>query len=226
MQLSLILDELSSMPLFRGFSKDHLLKVFSDAPYSLRRIPKEAVLHMQSEPCGTLDLVVRGKVSLRSMDEHGNTLSVTTLGPRGMLGAGLLFASDNRYPISSTAESTILLLQLPKETVLTLCLLDTNFIMTLLQEVSDRTMALAGRMHAIAYRTIRENLVDFLRHEFESQKSTVIHLPTSKKVLSERFGIQRQSLSRELHKMRREGLLDYDAKQISLKDPLMKLFLR
>lgn len=40
----------------------------------------------------------------------------------------------------------------------------------------------------------------------------------SKKEMAERFGIQRPSLSRELNKMRKDGLLEYDAKTITIKD--------
>lgn len=49
-------------------------------------------------------------------------------------------------------------------------------------------------------------------------KTPVIKLNYSKKDLAERLGIQRSSLSRELNKMRRDGLLEYDAKTITLKN--------
>jgi len=46
----------------------------------------------------------------------------------------------------------------------------------------------------------------------------VIRLHYSKKELAERLGVQRSSLGRELNKMRREGLLEYDARTITLKN--------
>lgn len=48
------------------------------------------------------------------------------------------------------------------------------------------------------------------------QKNMVIKLNISKKDLAERFGVQRTSLSRELNKMRKDGILDFDAKSISI----------
>jgi len=38
--------------------------------------------------------------------------------------------------------------------------------------------------------------------------------------LAERLGIQRSSLSRELNKMRKDGLLEYDARTVTLKEPM------
>ena len=38
----------------------------------------------------------------------------------------------------------------------------------------------------------------------------------TKKDLAEKFGVQRSSLSRELNKMRKEGLIEYDAYSITI----------
>lgn len=40
---------------------------------------------------------------------------------------------------------------------------------------------------------------------------------SSKKELAERFGVQRSSLGREPNKMRRDELIEYDARAITLK---------
>jgi Mn-dependent DtxR family transcriptional regulator len=40
----------------------------------------------------------------------------------------------------------------------------------------------------------------------------------TKKELAEKIGVQRPSLSRELNKMRKDGLLTYDSKQITIMD--------
>ena len=45
-----------------------------------------------------------------------------------------------------------------------------------------------------------------------------INLKTTKKSLAQRFGIERSSLSRELNKMRSDGLVEFDARTITIKD--------
>jgi len=40
----------------------------------------------------------------------------------------------------------------------------------------------------------------------------------SKKALAEKIGIQRSSLSRELNKMRKDGLIDFNSKYITIND--------
>lgn len=66
------------------------------------------------------------------------------------------------------------------------------------------------------YKSIRQCIIDFLIYESYMQKSKTIKLEMTKKDLAEKFGIQRSSLSRELNKMRKEGLIEYDAHSITL----------
>jgi CRP/FNR family transcriptional regulator, dissimilatory nitrate respiration regulator len=65
---------------------------------------------------------------------------------------------------------------------------------------------------------LEECIVDFLSCEYYTQKSMIIKLGISKKELAERLGIQRTSLSRELNKMKREGMISYDSRTITIED--------
>ena len=88
----------------------------------------------------------------------------------------------------------------------------------LLGTISDRMLILADKIRTISHKTIRQQIIAFLTYEYHLQKSPVIRLKYSKKELAERLGVQRSSLGRELNKMRREGLLEYDARTITLKE--------
>jgi CRP-like cAMP-binding protein len=55
-----------------------------------------------------------------------------------------------------------------------------------------------------------------MERECKIQNSNRIQLGITKKALAERIGVQRTSLSRELAKMKADGLIDFDDKTISL----------
>ena len=65
-------------------------------------------------------------------------------------------------------------------------------------------------------KTIRECILNYLAHESKLQNSNQIQLGITKKELADRIGVQRTSLSRELSKMRDEGIIDYDRNSIKL----------
>ena len=60
--------------------------------------------------------------------------------------------------------------------------------------------------------------MSYLDYECKKQNSNIIRLSMTKKALAERIGVQRTSLSRELSKMREDGLIKYDSDSIEIVD--------
>ncbi|NLN06965.1 MAG: winged helix-turn-helix domain-containing protein [Firmicutes bacterium] len=75
------------------------------------------------------------------------------------------------------------------------------------------------RENAGSRKTIREKVLSYLEYESRRQHSRQIILPCTKKELAEKFGVRRTSLSRELARMRTDGLIDYNARSITLLEP-------
>ena len=65
---------------------------------------------------------------------------------------------------------------------------------------------------------IRQKIGDFLREEYKKQKTLIIKVPLSRQEMAEHMGIQRPSLSRELSRMREEGIIKFDKEFIVVKD--------
>lgn len=210
------IDSIADTALFQSIGQDKIGAIIADLPCSVVEYKKGSILHLPGEVCSTLDLILEGIVSLQSIDSDGNSLWVQQLSPGEILGAGFLFAEDNNYPMMSMAQSDSVVFRLSKGAILSLCRHSTEFTLSMLQEVARRTAALTEQLHSIAYQSIRHRLSEFLLGESERQQSRSIMLPASQKQIAEHFGVQRQSLSRELNKMRKEGLLEYKNRTIHL----------
>ena len=104
-----------------------------------------------------------------------------------------------------------------KELILSLCHKSTRFMEGLLHEISDKAIILTEKINAISRKTIRQCIFDFLKQEQYRQGSNVIKLTLTKKELAERLGIPRSSLGRELNKMRKDGIVEYNAWTITSK---------
>ena len=94
--------------------KDH---IFSKKNYVIKTYKKKQVIHMQSELCKTLDIVIRGEVAVQKIDENGNVLTVTVFSPFDILGANLVFAAENKYPMTVSANSDVVIIQVSKDEV-------------------------------------------------------------------------------------------------------------
>lgn len=90
------------------------------------------------------------------------------------------------------------------------------FLRSYLEFVSDHTTILGDRIRHYVQRTIREIVLSYLETERRKQNTDRILLPVSKKALAERIGVSRTSLSRELQKMQKDGLLLFDRGSITI----------
>jgi len=204
--------------LFDSFSKEDLIIILNETSFEINNYRKDQVIHLQSEVCESMGVILKGKVAIQKIDDEGNILTINIFSAPEIIGAHLIFSAHNVYPMTVVADSNVVIMRFKKDLLIRLGRDNPEFMVALLQVISDRTIILADKIRSISYQTIRNQITAFLVYEYHSQKSQVIKLRYSKKELAERFGVQRTSLSRELHKMHCAGLLDYDARTITIKD--------
>lgn len=196
--------------LFRHLTDEEVEKLFCINNYRIGKYAKGSVISFQNEKCSTLDMVLCGSVIVQSINEDGNILTVSEFAKGDIIGLNLLFSQKSYYPMTIIAKSDSTMLHIKKEIILELSMSNKNFLLMLLQYLSDRSVFLTDKIKLISGKSIRQLVLDFLTFEYHIQGSNRIKLTMTKKELAERFGIQRTSLSRELQKMRKEGLIDYD----------------
>lgn len=216
MKINNYIDFLMRISLFSGLKK-YELSTLLDKEALIQNFTEKEIIYLQNEKANTMDIVLEGSIVVQNIDEKGNTLSIVSLGKGDMLGGNLIFSHKNEYPMTLIAKEDTRLLRMKKDAILNLCQIDKTFLVNLLELFSNKALVLTTKIHSLARKTIREKIMDFLIFEINRQGSNKIILSISKKELADRFGIERPSLQRELRKMRDEGLIDYDARSITLK---------
>lgn len=213
-------DTLRANSLFRNLSEPETEWFMQTTDLRINAYAKGATIYLQNEQCDSLDIILQGCVIVQSIDEQGNLLTISEFGAGDLIGVNLLFSQRNFYPMTITAKAKSTILHVKKSTITQLCMMNQGFLIGLLQYLSDRSVFLTDKIKLIAAKTIRQLISKFLAYEYQQQKSPLIKLGVSKKELAERFGIPRTSLSRELQKMRRDGLLEFDRNSILIKEEL------
>ena len=209
---------LETVNLFKCFSANELDKLFQNNLYRIGTYFKDSIVHLQNEKCESLDIILSGTVLVQKIDSDGDLLTICSFSDGEVMGENLLFSHRNFYPMTITAKCDTEILQIKKELMIKLCQENMEFLNGFLQSASDKTLILMGKIKTLALKTIRQCIVELLLYEYHAQKSTTIKLNMTKKELAEKIGVQRPSLSRELNKMRKDGLITYDSKQISITD--------
>ncbi|NLJ57983.1 MAG: Crp/Fnr family transcriptional regulator [Tissierellia bacterium] len=204
--------------LFKCFSEEDFRSNFGKSNSYIKRYTKNSVIYIQNEICNSLDIILQGTVAIQKINSEGKVLTINDFNSGDTIGGNLLFSSHNKYPMTVLAKKDVRILHIKKEIVLKLCQTNECFLLAFLNSLSDKTLLLSDKIKHLTMKTLRQCIIEFLLYEYHTQESTKIKLNTTKKDLAEKMGVQRSSLSRELNKMRKDGLIDYDAKYITIND--------
>lgn len=209
---------LKKIDLFKDLSFKDIDYLFTKDLYEIKNYQKNSVIYFQNEKCTSFDIILKGTILVQGIDSKGNVLTISDFTVGDVLGGNLLFSHKNFYPMTVLAKTDAIILHIKKDLIFKFCQININFLNNFLQSISDKTLILTNKIKALSMKTIRQCIIDFLIYESYSQNSRTVKLEFTKKELAEKFGIQRSSLSRELNKMRRDGLIEYDAHSITIID--------
>ena len=185
----------------------------------LRSYPRGSLVHLEGEACDKLEVILSGQAVVDRIDENGGLLRIAMFEQDALLGGNLLFSCNPHYPMTVTAHVPLQVLEIPRETLFGYLSRHPAFLRFYLQTVSDYTFLLGNKIRHDLHRSIRDSLRNWLRQEALRQQSLSLVLPMSKKELAERLGVQRTSLSRELAKMRQDGLIDFSQTTLTITSP-------
>lgn len=217
MKLKEYYNTLNKISLFKSFSEEDFNLLFKNLNYKLTTYAKDSLVFIEKEKCTTLNIILEGNLRIQRIDSSGNLLVITDFKEGEIVGETLIFGEPNTYPMSviSTTKATVLFI--PKEAVLYLCQ-HNEFLVGFLKLLSGKSITLSSKINHMSLKTIRQRLCEFIIREYEKNKDMKIELTMTKKEWAERMGVQRPSLSRELLRMKEEGLIDYNYKYIFIKD--------
>ncbi|MGI6161736.1 MAG: Crp/Fnr family transcriptional regulator [Christensenellales bacterium] len=202
--------------LLGSFSKQEVHSCLRDGSFRISAYGKNNIIHFSGEACLKLEIILLGHVSVERIDEAGNLMIIAEFYDDEILGGNLLFSKSPYYPMTIIAKQPTVILEIDKERLLALFSDNPVFLRSYLEFVADHTAILGDRIKHYVNKTIRECVIAYLEHERQKQNSKIIRLPITKKAWAERIGVSRTSLSRELAKMKKDGLIRYDAKCIEL----------
>ena len=210
------LELMRQIDLIKSIKPQEIDSYLTEGSCKITQYGKNNIVHFVGEACLKLEVILSGKVVIERIDESGNLMTIAEFFGGDVLGGNLMFSKNPFYPMTVTAKEATLILEINKDRLFSLFSDNHEFLKSYLEYVSDHTVILGDRIKHYVNRTLRESIVSYLNYECKKQNSNIIKLSMTKKALAERIGVQRTSLSRELAKMREDGLIKYDSMTIEL----------
>lgn len=216
--MEIYINLIQEISLFKDMPSEDILDIFTPDLFIIKKYNKNSIIFLKNEECKTCNILLEGNVLIQDVDVNGNVLTLNKFSSGDIFGENLLFSSSNTYPMNVFSYTYSIVLHLKKDLVFELCKRNDTFLENFLISVSNKTIILKDKVKKLSIKSIRECIIGYLLYQYKCQNNMIIKLDRSKKELAEEFGIQRTSFSRELNKMKNDGLIDYDSRSIKIID--------
>lgn len=214
-----IIEQLKKNEFFNCLSNDQISNIISKVKYTVKTYEKDAVIAGEDEECNSLGLVLDGQVEIQRIYISGKHIVLKRMTAGEVFGEAIIFSKRNNYPatIISMTKSSIAFIK--KEDIIQLCLLEEAILKNFITLLSDKIFILNNKIKNISFKTVKQKVINYILEQMHEQKSSSkIVLKANKEQISSLIGIPRPSLSRELMKLRDEGIIDFDKNTITICD--------
>ena len=208
-----ILRELNT-PLFEGIVPQDRMAMLSCTGYHVGAFRKGDVVAFEDENIKHIGIVVSGAVDMIKEDIWGNKTMLVRIHKNEVFGETFACGSDNLSVVTFLVSEDSKILFMPFDRVMRNCTMACQFHLRLIENmvrvIANKNRDLMRKVEAVSKRSIREKLLAYLSIQAQAQKSRYFEIPLGRVELAEYLCVDRSALTRELVKMKEDGLIDYD----------------
>lgn len=189
--------------------------------YRPRKYPKGQMLILSGDETDYIYHLVKGRVKEYDVSYRGDEVILNIFKPPAFFPMSLAI-NKTRNPYIYEAETELEIRQAPAEDVLKFLKSNPDVMYDLLSRVYRGVDGLLGRMAHLMAGSARSRLLHELvlecRRFGESQTDGSILLKINEKDLGARAGLSRETVNREVSKLKKEGLIAVQRNDIRIKD--------
>lgn len=210
----------ATLPLFRELDGGHLQAIVA----STRKfqVAKGEMLFQKGDEAKGFYFVLKGQVKLAFPSLQGNEKVIAIFGPTQSFGEAAMFLRQP-YPVRAEALGNTELLLFASATIFALLEDDPMFARKLLAGLSLRLHQLVMDVELYSQRSSVQRLIGYflqLCPELDCESSEItVDLPSAKQVIASRLNLTPETLSRILHELSEQKLIEMNGRRIHIPNP-------
>ena len=201
-------------PLFYGIKPDELNAMLGCIGYHIGTFKKGDIVAFESDHLKHIGILISGVVDMVKEDLWGNKTMLLRMRKDESFGETFACGSDNLSVVTFIVSENAKILFIPFDRVMHSCTMACQFhhrlIENMVKVIADKNRDLMRKVDVVSKRTIREKLLAYLSIQAQLQNSRYFQIPLGRVELAEYLCVDRSALTRELAKMKADGLIDYD----------------
>lgn len=208
-------------PLFSGVNEEDMRALLGCLGATARSYEKHSAIFHADDTPESVGVILSGSVHVIQEDYWGNRTILAHITSGGLFGEAFSCAEADKLPVSvfATEKSEIMLIRYRKiiASCSSACEFHTRLIGNMIRILAEKNILLTQKIAVTSGRTTRDKLLAYLSAQAIRAGSGRFRIPFNRQELADYLCVDRSALSRELSRMREEGVLEYDKSLFRLK---------
>lgn len=201
-------------PLFDGISPENRKAMLGCIGYHIGSFRKGDIVAFEEENIKHIGILLSGAVDMIKEDLWGNKTMLVRMRKDEMFGETFACGADNLSVVTFMVSEDATILFIPFNRVMHSCTMACAFHHQLIENmvhiIANKNRDLIRKVEVISKKNLREKILAYLSIQAQLQESRYFEIPLGRVELAEYLCADRSALTRELAKMKAEGLIDYD----------------
>lgn len=214
------IDVYKQVELFEGIAENDLETMLNCLGARIKTYQKGDYILSAGDEVRSIGIIVTGTVEIVKEDILGRRALVAGLSPTDIFGEAQACAGVKKSHASVLATSRAEICFTDYSRVVSSCTsacgFHTKLIRNMLRLMARKNLYLNKKMDYLGLKGMREKLSAYLLDQSAASASTRFEIPFNREELADFLGVDRSALSRELGRMRDEGLIAFTKKQFEL----------
>ena len=202
-------------PIFKDFSIDEIIETFSVISFYEKEYKKNDLILNENIKLEYFGIITEGKIALSNFDYFGNR-NILNVFEKGVTFAEALVALEINIPheVISLTNSSILWIEYKS---LSKSNQYSKILNNLLNTIATKNLILNKKLQILSKRTTREKILEYLSNQKKILSlDNKIEINLNRNEMAAYLALDRSNLSRELSKLKKEGIIDFKKNKFKL----------
>lgn len=205
---------LCGLPLFAGIQEEDFEAMLGCIGSYVKTYNKGEFISFSSEPMKCVGIVLDGTVHMIKEDLWGNKTILVFIKKTELFGETFACGNRNTSTVTFFAAANARILFLPFDQVMhscsRACVFHQCLIENMVRLIANKNVQLMEKLEVISKKTLREKIMAYLSLQAQLSNCKYFELPIGRLELADYLCADRSALTRELCKMKEDGLLDFE----------------
>lgn len=212
--------QLKKNSLFRNIDSSQILELMNGLKPRIVRYKANEMIVLAGNTINEIGVVVFGEVSVTKTTTFEDVTVVDDLKEGEQFGELVALSGNEKSPVSVVAKKDCTIVFLNPSRFFSLdgsvYAAHAQFIQNAVMTIAKKALTLNKKIDYLVIKSLRGRVCAVLSDFYEERKNTVITLPFNRNDFADFLNVSRPSLSRELGRMKDEGLINFKGKKIEI----------